>query len=632
LVGEWGVILADEIIGVIAARFSLLFHRELQHVAQPQLRPSFRKHFYFTSSNRRMPVVRMATLSVDKFVELVRKSGLVEEDRLNSVLEEVSSTSVEVSAGGDASSIDSGKLANTLVERGLLTPWQCERLKEGRHKGFILGKYKLLGLLGTGGMSSVYLAEHILMQRRVAIKVLPRSRVGDSSYLARFRREAQAVAALDHRNIVRAYDIDNDGNTHYLVMEYVEGRDLQTIIKNDGPLDYDTAADYVRQAAEGLAHAHEVKVIHRDIKPANLLVDARGTVKILDMGLARFINEQQTSLTRMHDENVLGTADYLAPEQAKDSHTADHRADIYSLGCTLYYLLTGHPPFRDGSLAQRILKHQTQTPSSIFEDRSDAPQALVDVCMRMMAKQPAARFQTALEVAQTLGKWLTARGKKVDTISGAATPVVSPSTPPRRMPTLPGQRPGAPDDTISDKTRITMKGPARGGPAKPPSLPGSTARKPGSSVTGTPPRRPAKPGSSVLGADASRSGSGTKPPSSKSSDKVKSLPVARQFDDSGKSKAARPADGSSKLRIAKPLDESNKPTAPSTELDLGPLADDLFGSILKSGSVVSEGSTLLPAGPSTAGAKESPPPWVWWSLLAAGALVVILLIIVLLWM
>ena len=280
----------------------------------------------------------MATLSVDKFAELVRKSGLVAEERLNSVLEAMSRE--------DAS--DSDKVAERLVNAKLITPWQAGKLKEGKHKGFVLGKYRLLGLLGTGGMSSVYLAEHILMQRRVAIKVLPQSRVDDSSYLARFRREAQAVAALDHKNIVRAYDIDNDGKNHFIVMEYVEGRDLQATVKSDGPLDYDTAAEYIRQAAEGLQHAHDSSLIHRDVKPANLLLDNRGMVKILDMGLARFTDEANASLTRIHDENVLGTADYLAPEQAKDSHTSDRRADIYSLGCTLYYLLTGHPPFREG--------------------------------------------------------------------------------------------------------------------------------------------------------------------------------------------------------------------------------------------------------------------------------------------
>jgi eukaryotic-like serine/threonine-protein kinase len=447
----------------------------------------------------------MATLSIDKFAEVVRKSGLVEEDRLKSVIEELSRQS---EAGSDP---DGDKLASALIDRNLLTTWQCDRLKEGRHRGFILGKYKLLGLLGTGGMSHVYLAEHMLMQRRVAIKVLPRKKVDDSSYLARFRREAQAVAALDHRNIVRAYDIDNDGNTHYLVMEYVQGRDLSTIVKSDGPLDYDTAADYIRQAAEGLQHAHDANLIHRDIKPANLLVDARGVVKILDMGLARFTDEDQTSLTRMHDENVLGTADYLAPEQAKDSHTADHRADIYSLGCTFYYLLTGHPPFRDGTLAQRIVKHQTEAPQSIYEERSDAPQPLVDVCMRMMAKQPAARFATAGEVARMLSKWLASRGKPGDAAAALHAPQARPVSPPRRMPAMqPGTRqPGAPDDTVSDKTRITMKGQSRG----------SSTRLP----------KPVEaPGGSTRQQQQSTAMSSRKPGSSK----IRGLPVAKPIDES----------------------------------------------------------------------------------------------------
>ena len=184
----------------------------------------------------------------------------------------------------------------------------------------------------AGGMSTVYLAEHTLMQRRVAIKILPKNRVEDSSYLARFQREALAAAQLDHKNIVRVYDIDNQENVHFIVMEYVEGRDLQQIVKTEGPLDYIPAADYIRQAADGLAHAHKAGLIHRDVKPANLLVDRKSVVKVLDLGLARFTEEDKASLTVAFDENVLGTADYLAPEQAIDSHGVDHRADIYSLG------------------------------------------------------------------------------------------------------------------------------------------------------------------------------------------------------------------------------------------------------------------------------------------------------------
>jgi serine/threonine-protein kinase len=523
----------------------------------------------------------MATISVDKFVDVVRKSGLVEEDRLCAVLEEVPPAAT--TPGGR----DSQTLAQALIDRKLLTVWQCERLIEGRYKGFILGKYKLLGLLGTGGMSSVYLAEHMLMQRRVAIKVLPRHKVEDSSYLARFRREAQAVAALDHRNIVRAYDIDNDGGTHYIVMEYVQGRDLNTIVKNDGPLDYDSAADYIRQAAEGLQHAHDAGLVHRDIKPANLLVDSRGTVKILDMGLARFTDEQQNSLTRMHDENVLGTADYLAPEQAKDSHAADHRADIYSLGCTLYYLLTGHPPFREGTLAQRIVKHQTEAPSSIYEDRPDAPQPLVDVCLRMMAKQPPARFQNASEVARVLGAWLAGRGK-ADSATAASRPAARPAPPPRRTPGQhqPGQRqPGAPDDTVSDKTRITIKGQPRG----------SSARLP---KPGTPPSLPgAKPGASPA----------SKPPS----DLHRSAPAASR--PGGSSVAGKPGSSKSRLPVAKAIDDAAKTKALET---LAAMAGDPLS--------VSE----LKGNPLQIHAPKSSPQWLWWSV-AAGATIVVAVIVIL---
>jgi serine/threonine protein kinase len=405
----------------------------------------------------------MPTLSTEKFVEVVRRSGLVEEERLNAALE---SLSAQTTASANGSETDeTQRLVNHLIELKLITSWQSDQLLKGKHKGFFLGKYKLLGHLGTGGMSSVYLAEHLLMQRRVAIKVLPQSRVEDTSYLARFRREAQAAAALDHKNIVRAFDIDNEGKHHYIVMEYVEGRDLQNVVKGDGPLEYNRAAEYIRQAAEGMQHAHDANLIHRDIKPANLLVDNKGVVKILDMGLARFTDETTSSLTIAHDENVLGTADYLAPEQAKNSHSVDYRADIYSLGCTLYYALTGHPPFRDGSLTERILKHQKESPPSILLDRPDAPKELIEVCSRMMAKQPSARFQSAGEIATTLAAWLTARGQRVESSTGSVMNKPGAPTPPRRgssgaVPAPPPRRGTTPNtnDTLTGQDRDTIKG------------------------------------------------------------------------------------------------------------------------------------------------------------------------------
>jgi serine/threonine-protein kinase len=338
-------------------------------------------------------------VSGSQFVDLVERSGLIDKSELARTLAELEQQL------GPAGVSDSGVICKHLTDLGLLTPWQSEQLLAGRHKGFFVGKYKLLDHLGTGGMSSVYLAQHVLMRRRVAIKVLPQSRVRDSSYLARFHREARAAAALDHPNIVRAFDVDNEGDTHYLVMEYVEGRDLQVLVEQDGPLPYLTAADYIRQAAEGLAHAHQAGLIHRDIKPANLLVDTKGVVKILDMGLARFSDELEASLTSEHDEKVLGTVDYLAPEQAIDSHLVDARADIYSLGCTLYYALTGRPPFPEGTLAQRVVAHQKQEPQSVLALRPDCPADLLLILRKMMAKSREARYQSAAEVAAVLAGW-----------------------------------------------------------------------------------------------------------------------------------------------------------------------------------------------------------------------------------
>lgn len=349
----------------------------------------------------------MTKVTTSKLVDLLRRSNLVEEAKLTAFLEKITREH------GEAVVEDQNRLAELLIADNLVTRWQADKLLAGKHKGFKLGKYKLLGQIGKGGMSSVYLAEHELMKRRVAIKVLPRHRVNDSSYLERFRLEARAVAKLDDPNIVRAYDIDNEGDTHYIVMEYVDGQDLHQIIVGQGPLDYDTAADYIAQVANGLQHAHEMGLVHRDIKPANCLVDKHGTVKLLDLGLAKLNEDDQASLTMANEENVLGTADYLAPEQALNSHEADSRSDIYSLGCTLYFLLTGSPPFPEGSISERLLKHQTARPDSIFKARPDAPASLVEICEIMMSKKPADRFQSAGEVAVQLKGWLADRGRAI---------------------------------------------------------------------------------------------------------------------------------------------------------------------------------------------------------------------------
>ncbi len=341
--------------------------------------------------------------TTEQLIDLIKRSGLISNEDLAANLARYASQS------GGLFPPDATKLADLLASTGMLTRWQLEQLLKGKYRGFRLGKYTLKGHLGTGGMSSVYLSEHPIMRRPVAIKVLPKARVAKSSYLERFELEARAVAALDHPNIVRAYDIDNEADTHYIVMEYVEGKDFQRMVEHEGPLSYERAADYIAQAAVGLQHAHEAGVVHRDIKPANCLVDKTGTVKVLDMGLAKFAADD-ASLSAVHKDSVVGTADYLAPEQAVNSSRVDTRADIYGLGGTFYFLLTGHPPFPKGTLTERLLKHQKEEPASIYVDRPDAPPTLVDICRRMMMKRVEQRLQSAADVAAELRQWLSSRG------------------------------------------------------------------------------------------------------------------------------------------------------------------------------------------------------------------------------
>ncbi|HEY2415376.1 MAG TPA: protein kinase [Pirellulaceae bacterium] len=356
----------------------------------------------------------MATLSSEGFLDYVERSELVDAATLQSALDELKA------ANGGELPADADVVANKLIEKKVLTTWQVERLMEKKYRAFFLGKYRILQLIGSGGMSTVYLAEHKLMHRQRAIKVLPRKRVKDSSYLARFHLEAQATSQLDHPNIVRCYDVDNEGDTHYIVMEYIEGKDLNTIVKQEGYLPLELACNYIAQSAEGLAHAHEKGLIHRDVKPANLLVDKKGIVKILDLGLALFSDNEQASLTIEHNENVLGTADYLAPEQARNSHKIDHKADIYGLGCSLYFVLTGRPPFPDGTLAQRIAKHQSEMPEDIRKLRPDCPRDLADICMKMMQKRPEKRYANMREIAVALENWLANHGYQFEPGSGEA--------------------------------------------------------------------------------------------------------------------------------------------------------------------------------------------------------------------
>lgn len=330
-----------------------------------------------------------APATADELLNLVRQSGLLEVARLDAFLQK---------RGSDLP-VDPSVLADLLVREGLVTRFQADQFLRGKARGFLIGNYKVLDRIGAGGMALVYLCEHRQLRRRVAIKVLPTSFAKDEEYLKRFQREARAIAALEHPNIVRAYDLDHDNDLHFLVMEYVEGRPLHEVVKRQGPLPFGEAAHYARQAALGLQHAHEAGLVHRDIKPGNLMVDRTGTLKILDMGLARFAQEEGAEvLTR----GLLGTPDYLSPEQARDSHSVDIRTDIYSLGCTLFYLLAGRPPF-EGTPAQKIAFHQsTDPPPLVGMFRPETPAELEQIVGKMMAKNPAERYQTPAEAAEAL--------------------------------------------------------------------------------------------------------------------------------------------------------------------------------------------------------------------------------------
>ncbi|HQR06481.1 MAG TPA: protein kinase [Gemmatales bacterium] len=334
---------------------------------------------------------------IESFLDLTRKSGLVDTGRLNFYLERLEQL--------EPIPEDSKELANILVRDAVLSRFQADQLLSGKWRGFYVGRYRVIERIGIGGMGQVYLAEHRTMKRRFAIKVLPRAKAADPASLERFEREARAGGSIDHPNIVRAYDKDQDGDLHYLVMDFVDGCSLSEIVAATGPIDPIRAGNYLYQSALGLKHAHDSGLIHRDIKPANILIDRQGVIKILDMGLARFFNDHDDMITKKYDETVLGTADYLSPEQAIDSHSVDIRSDIYSLGCTFYYVLTGQPPFGEGSVAQKLIWHQTRTPKPLSDIRAGVPADLSAVITRCMMKKVADRYGSPGELIESLTQY-----------------------------------------------------------------------------------------------------------------------------------------------------------------------------------------------------------------------------------
>jgi hypothetical protein len=294
------------------------------------------------------------------------------------------------------------QFARWLVRQRKLTAYQAQQVYAGKGRALVLGNYVILDKLGQGGMGIVLKAEHRRMKRLVALKVVAPAVVKNSDLLQRFQREVQAAARLVHPNIVQAYDADEVRGTHFLVLEYVPGTDLDSLVKKQGPLPVDQALNCLLQAARGLEYAHQQGVIHRDIKPSNLLLDEQGQVKVLDMGLARLMGEGDAADGLTGSGTVMGTVDYMAPEQAENTHTAGAPADIYSLGCTLHFLLTGRPVYTGEHMMQRLLAHRDQPIPSLRDLRPEVPADIDAMFRRMIAKSPQERYSSMSEVIAAL--------------------------------------------------------------------------------------------------------------------------------------------------------------------------------------------------------------------------------------
>ena len=298
---------------------------------------------------------------------------------------------------------DANILAQELIYRGWLTPYQVHQIARGKANSLVLGSYVLLEPIGEGGMGKVYLARNWKLHKRVAVKIIRKEHLNNANAMRRFRREIRALGNLSHPNIVAAFDADVVNGALFYAMEYVPGTDLGRLVRHNGPLPVDRACSYVAQAACALQHAHEAGLIHRDIKPSNLLLGPRGqVVKLLDLGLARVQEDEPGAAELTRVGALIGTPDFMAPEQAQDSHNADIRSDLYSLGCTFYFLLTGEAPFGKDSPVEKLFLHCSQEPTPVEEVRPGVPHEVAAVVRRLLAKKPEDRHQTPAELIADL--------------------------------------------------------------------------------------------------------------------------------------------------------------------------------------------------------------------------------------
>lgn len=356
----------------------------------------------------------MSIVSSGALIDLLRLHRLLPADRL-----------AELPHLAKGRSGEARPFAKFLAQRGWLTVFQINEILSGRAQELAIGPYHVLDRLGRGGLSQVFKARHADYQWLVALKVLKPEALANEGGRAQFLQEMEAMAQLEHPNIVQFCDVDQAGDTFYVAMEFVEGADLGKHVALTGPLPVSEACDYIRQAALGLQHAHERNLVHRDLKPVNLYLThvrapavagfrkkqnkPRPLIKILDWGLAslRFPREASTpQLLERMGTGLIGTADYLSPEQARDAASVDVRGDIYSLGCSFFFLLAGQPPFPGGTLMQKLLQHQQAEPPSLSGFRRDVPEEVEAILRRMLAKAPQHRFQTPAAVAAALAPFV----------------------------------------------------------------------------------------------------------------------------------------------------------------------------------------------------------------------------------
>jgi eukaryotic-like serine/threonine-protein kinase len=340
-------------------------------------------------------------MDAQEFIEHVVASGLLDREEVQRAVDSLATT-------------DRAKtVARHLVETGKLTKFQAERLLGGKTDGFQLGQYRILDELGRGGMGRVYKAVHLAMGRFVALKMISPALTQTERARELFQREVRAAGRLHHPNIVTFYDAHTSGDRCYLVMEFVDGPNLSQLVREQGPLPVEQACEYIRQAAVGLEYAHAQGLIHRDIKPSNLLVQQTTTgpqVKMLDFGLS-LATAGDLPAAGQAPNTVLGTPDYVSPDQIKSQHDVDGRSDLYSLGCTFFYLLTGEPPFPGGTPLEKVIRHQSDAPVSVQTRRPDVPEAVAAIVHKLLAKNPKWRYQKAGELAAELAAVV---GKKAD--------------------------------------------------------------------------------------------------------------------------------------------------------------------------------------------------------------------------